>query len=104
MKQEYQTLFKRHFSDNPRDFIEMLIYQKEKKLTLQDILKLVRMLEHACPNSITTDKIKAINERQAEPIKTKLDNMLDNVAADQLLELSELIPGRYGLKDNRGVL
>jgi transposase len=104
MKQEYQTLFKRHFSDNPKDFIELLIYQKEKQMSLQDVLELVCKLEHACPNSITTDKIKTINERQAEPIKAKFANILDNVAAKQLLELSELIPDRCGLKDNRGVL
>ena len=104
MRQEYKELFQKHFSENPKDFISLLAYQKEQKISLGQVLVVVQKLEQVCPKDISTDKIIAIMQRKDEVVSPESNSRDEDRARCQLFELSRLIPEQHKLTAERGVL
>ena len=104
MRQEYKELFQKHFSENPKDFINLLAYQKEQKISPGQVLVVVQKLEQVCPKDISTDKIIAIMQRKDEVVSPESNSRDEDRARCQLFELSRLIPEQHKLTAERGVL
>ena len=104
MRQEYQLLFRKHFTANPKDFINLLAYQKEHQISLSEILAVVSRLEQVCPKDISTDKLKTIIQRKDDIVLSQSNNQDYDRACHQLCELSRLIPKQDQLTEQRRVL
>jgi transposase/transposase-like protein len=104
IKEEYRLLFERYYSDNPKDFIELLIYIRDKKLSFEKVKSLFSKLAEVCPNSISTDKIKAIHERNDTQINIEKNRMIEDASIKQLAELSLLLSAENKITSERGVI
>jgi len=104
VKQEYKFLFEKYYSSDPKDFIELLIYIRDKKLSLDKVQCLFLKLTTVCPNSISTDKIKAIHERNDTFINIKKDRVIEDASVKQLAELSLLLSDNSKITSERGLI
>ena len=104
MKEDFQTLYQNYFYSKSRDFIELLIYMKENKLTLKDIQTVIFKLEKLCPRDISTVKIKTIIEREEEEEKFSSKTEIEEISMSQLSDLAQLLPHKNNLNASGGVL
>jgi hypothetical protein len=61
-------------------------------------------LAEVCPNSISTDKIKAIHERNDTQINIEKNRMIEDASIKQLAELSLLLSAENKITSERGVI
>ena len=88
----YQKLFKDHFNDNPRDFIGLLQYAKEKDIDKQT-LEYLCDASLACSGEISLSKLKTLHHNSLMPAieeKTTHDPIFEHCIA-QLKTQSEFI-------------
>ncbi len=91
LRQEYKLLLEKHYSNNSKDFVELLIYMRDRKLSLNDIQSALFKLNQVCPNHITTDKIKVILEHNDTYTPLTKDRVIEDASIKQLDELSLLL-------------
>jgi transposase len=99
MKEEYKHLCARYFASDYKDFIELLLYMKQKNIALEKVKQVIKQLESISPLDISTMKIRTILERNdEESIADKTKTEIDEAASQQLAELSQLIPQNSNLQ------
>lgn len=83
------TIYNKYYTENPKDFIELLELIGENGL--EKIQKIIKELEKLNPNGINTEKIKMLSNRHQdkELIKTK-------ERTTEIEEHSKLILNLYG--------
>lgn len=86
--QQIKNLYQEYFSDNSKDFIELLQYCKNKSLAWSDVNKAAESLKRISPRDINKDKILAVMSKEKEP-ETK-QNTEDEIYYSSQAVLKEL--------------
>jgi len=66
-------VYKKYFSSKPKEFVELIIYMKEKQKKIDDIMESIATIERITPLDISKDKIIAVCEK-GEEYKNKTEN------------------------------
>lgn len=90
-------IYEKHFQDNPKDFIDLLSYIKEKKKGIEEIENAVNQLLTIGSVEINRDKIKLLCDRDENGCEITKDGAIEAAAIKQLSRTSCLIPGQIGL-------
>lgn len=88
MDSKLQKIYHNHYTENPRDFIELLEIIGEKGL--DPTLKIIERLERISVTSVSTEKVKLLINRQEEPQTKITEGTTDTV------EKSKFILNHYG--------
>lgn len=89
MNPTLQTIYHNHYTENPKDFVELLEVIGEK--SLEKILKAIKELEKLSPTGVNTEKIKMLCNRNDDTIIIK-----NNERTAEIEEKSRLILSEYG--------
>lgn len=89
-----RRLYDRHFKDRPREFVELLHYQRDKDLSVERIEAAIASLYDLSPRDISLDKIRVLCERQDLQEQASCpQGAIEQHAAAQLEALSRMLPG-----------
>jgi transposase len=89
-----QKLYKSHFVNSPRGFIEILQYCQSKKIPWEKIAETVGELARLCPKDVSTEKVIALLGNQGmSPILTSkaITGEIESFAHEQLKQISNLV-------------
>lgn len=88
-----RRLHEQYFKNRPKDFIELLHYQRDKGLSLDKIEAAIGSLQELSPRDISLDKIKILCERrEVQDQMPSPEGAIEQHAAAQLEALSQLFP------------
>jgi hypothetical protein len=93
-----QELFDTYFTDNPRGFIELLLWAKENKYTYQDLCSSVKVARMKGVRTITTDSIKAtLSETRSmvEVLELPWSQGIDNSAEQNIASLGRIFNSHF---------
>ncbi len=93
-----QALYATHFADRPNAFIDLLRYMVQADTTVEEIDTVIQQLCHTGVRQVTTDMIKMVCERTAEPTAPPVNTDIEQAAAAQLRQLAELVPNQTVLQ------
>ena len=81
------------FRARPRQFLELLHYQRQKDISLDKLEEVLQALERLTPRDISLDKIRVLCERrEVEPRQLSEPDTITQHARAQLQALAELVP------------
>ena len=86
--EKVKKLYKEYFSDNSKDFIELLQYCKNKSLAWETVEKAVNRLKQISRTDINKDKILAVMSKEKDPEINK--NTEDEIYLSSQAVLKEL--------------
>jgi len=87
-----QNIYKEHFIDESKDFIELLQYCKNNEIGLETVEKAIQKVKHLTPTNITKDKILAVINKANETVKEEnKDNEIYRQLQAMLEELNVLL-------------
>ena len=104
MNEELKSIYHNFFQSQTKDFIELLIYMKEKQKTIAEIQKIIGKLRKICPLHISTAKIKSICERNICEAESDYSSEIDEFSKEQLTMLSQLLPQKNAHFTNGEIL
>lgn len=93
-----QELFDTYFTDNPRGFIELLLWAKENKYTYQDLCSSVKVARMKGVRTITADSIKAtLSETRSmvEVLELPWSQGIDNSAEQNIASLGRIFNSHF---------
>jgi len=92
---ELKEIYDKHFKGAEKDFIELLLYRRDRKKDVDEITEAVEEILRSGCLSVSTDKIKCICERKSSlPLKTdNPSNDISRISERQLSEHSLLMTG-----------
>ncbi len=82
---EVKEIREKHFSDDAKDFIELLQYCKDKNITFKEVKNAIEKIKKVTPTSISKDKILAVMNKEIELFKEQSFSILQ-----QQLELDDI--------------
>lgn len=89
-----KRLYQRHFINQPRDFIDVLLYCKDGSISHDRLEDTVNKVSRLCAGDVTADKIKALLGNQSETIITTLSasrkDEIEDLSFKQLQEITML--------------
>ncbi|MCG8485525.1 MAG: IS21 family transposase [Clostridia bacterium] len=62
--QKIQNLYNEYYKGKEKDFVDLLLWMKEKDKSFVEVEKALNILMEVCPFNITTEKIKMLCERE----------------------------------------
>jgi len=92
MNPTLQTIYNKYYTQNPRDFIELLELIGEKGLV--KIQMIIQELEDLSPTGVSTEKIKMLSNRDKHEPSTSTNNKERNT--EEIEKQSKLILKLYG--------
>jgi len=89
---QVRQIYESAFTENARDFIEVLQYAKNQEVSLERLWKVYQQLLVKCPSDISVDKFKALlgNDPQ-ETVFTYPDTEISRYAMELLTEVGEIL-------------
>ena len=88
-----KKLYMQYYTDAPRDFIDLLHYCRQNKISAENLeTTVLRLVEHRS-QSITTEKLTALlgNKPREEVKQVAVDNQTVNMAREQLKQVTALM-------------
>lgn len=89
-----KAIYEQFFLDNPKEFIVLLLYCKEKKISHEKLSETVHKLYRLCPKDVSSEKIIAQLGNQpvinSEPQNNEKKDEIANFAASQLSEIARM--------------
>ena len=92
MNPKLQIIYNKYYTQNPRDFIELLELIGEKGL--EKIQVIIKELENLSPTGINTEKIKMLSNREQDELNINTNNK--ERATEEIEKQSKLILKLYG--------
>jgi hypothetical protein len=89
MNPTLQTIYNKYYTQNPKDFVDLL--ELISKKSLNEILEAIKKLEKLSPMGVNTEKVKMLCNRKKEEI-----NIKTNERTAEIEEKSKLILNEYG--------
>nr|WP_231701802.1 hypothetical protein [Crassaminicella thermophila] len=89
MNPSLQTIYHKYYTENPKDFVELLELISQK--SLEKILSAIKELENLSPTGVNTEKIKMLCNRNDDIFTIKNDERTTEIE-----EKSKLILSEYG--------
>src|SRR5665648_713819 len=88
-----KQLYQQYYTDAPRDFIDLLHYCHEHKISEENLEATVSRLVDLCPQSITTEKLTALlGNKPKEDVKpVAVNNQTAYLAKEQLKQITALM-------------
>ncbi len=93
-----QDLYTTHYVDRPKAFIDLVRYMSQAHKTLEEIEAVIHQLRHTGVRMVTTDMIKMVCDRVAEPSVPRTSTGIEQAASAQLRQLAGLIPNQAVLQ------
>jgi len=94
-EQHLRSLYETHFQDQPKVFIELLHYQRDKQVSILTIGQAVAKSMELCPHhALSLDKIKVLCEQTAMPRPQQdppLHGAIEQASQAQLQTLADLL-------------
>jgi transposase len=87
-----QAVYDREYPDRPKDFIALLRYMTTSDKTLEEIDTVIQQLRRTGVQTLTTDMIKMVCERESAPGPAQSSSGIEQAASAQLQRLAELVP------------
>jgi len=87
---QLQRIYKTYFHDQPRQFIELLHYQRQKQLSLFQLQQVIGDLLRLGCKQISLDKIKVSLENTRSNEQLPKDGQIEKLAKAQLQQLANL--------------
>lgn len=84
-----KEIYKTHFIGREKEFITLLLYQKEKRISFKYIDNIIHHLLQQSNKDITTDKIKILYEQQQATSKESASNTTDEITQKSMQSLEE---------------
>lgn len=88
-----KQLYQQFYTDAPRDFIDLLHYCREHKISEENLKVTVSRLINLCPQSITTEKLTALlgNKPREDAKPVAKNNQTAYLAQEQLKQVTALL-------------
>jgi hypothetical protein len=88
-----KQLYQQFYTDTPRDFIDLLHYCREHKISEGNLEANVLRLVGLCPQSITTEKLTALlgNKPREDAKPMAVNNQTVYLAKEQLKQVTALL-------------
>ena len=100
-----KRIYRDHYQDNPKDFIELLHYLRDHKKSLDEIEAAINRLSRLSGSAITTDKIKVICDRQPITAKTAISiGHIERQASSQLAQIAALLDTSVAFQKTEAVI
>lgn len=97
MNPKLHTIYNNYYTENPKDFVDLLQLISEK--SLDKVLESIKELESLSPTGVNTEKIKMLCNRSENQ-----DNIKNNERTTEIEKNSKLILNQYGsLLENSSV-
>ena len=85
----FAEVYKKYFSDKPKEFVELVSYMKEKEKKIDDILKSIATIERITPFDVSKDKIISICDKGEEYKNKTVNSILEH--SKELLRCADLL-------------
>jgi hypothetical protein len=92
---EIKALYHRFFMEQPKGFIDILLYCKDNRIAHEKLVETVHRVSDLCPRDVSADKVIALlgnrsytGDLVASPVKVK--DEIEDHSAQQLLEITLL--------------
>jgi hypothetical protein len=93
-----QALYKAHYGERPKAFIDLLRYMQQAGISVQEIEAGIQQLCETGVRMVTTDMIKMVYEREEEPNVPGVHTAIEQAASAQLRQLAGLVPNQAVLQ------
>lgn len=93
---EIRALYRRYFENQPRGFIDILLYCKNNQVSHEILIETVHKVSRLCPDDVSVDKVIALlgdqppEEMSPETQSEKRDE-IEDLSMQQLQEISQLV-------------
>ncbi len=98
-----QNIYKNHYLENPKDFLDLIEYMDKSSISIDKILEVILKLQLINAHDITTDKIKIICEKKEIKDTVKQAELVNSEIMDncklQLAEISSLFENSDSLNN-----
>jgi hypothetical protein len=96
---EVRRIYQRYFTNQPREFIEVLLYCKDNNIRHDKLEETVSKVSRLCPRDVTADKILALLGNQSEtitsvPSASRKPDEIEDLSFKQLQEITMLAESR----------
>jgi len=92
-----QAIYQAHFTESPRDFVDLLHYLRDHQKGIGDVEAAIKRLQILSTMAITTAKIKTILDRPVAVVANNPSTSSDHVMAQHLAGLAQLMPDYVSL-------
>jgi transposase len=91
--EDVKNTFMKYFADNPRDFVELLIFLRDNNYAFSKVIEAIQRINETSPHDVSLDKIKVLcMQKNAMPSpELKNDDQILQQSRAQLEELSLLL-------------
>ena len=89
-----QALYATQYAERPKAFIDLVRYMNQAHKTVEEIEAVIHQLRHTGVRMVTTDMIKMVCEREAEPSVPRPSTDIEQAASAQLRQLAGLLPNQ----------
>lgn len=94
-----KRLYQRYFINQPRDFIDVLLYCKDGNIRHDKLEETVNKISRLCAGDVTSDKIIALLGNQSDtiismPSESKKTDEIEDLSFKQLQEITKLAESR----------
>ncbi len=86
-----KNLYRQYFHGEARNFIDLLVYCRENKVSEEKLEETVRRLIAPGSGELTTEKLRAILGNEETPVKEPVEDKIYRAAKQQLSELTALM-------------
>jgi transposase len=68
LSRQVKNIYTEYFTDDSRDFIELLQYCKDNEISFDRVEKAIDKIKQITPTNITKDKVLAVMDKEKEPV------------------------------------
>ena len=86
-----KNLYRQYFNGQARNFIDLLVYCRENKVSEEKLEETVRRLAAPGSGELTTEKLRALLGNEETPVKEPVEDKIYRAAKEQLWELTALM-------------
>jgi transposase len=87
--EDVKNVFRQYFEDNPKDFVELLIFLRDHDYPFEKVNEAIQALNRTCPHDVSLDKIEALC-MQKNVVHTPRLNNDDQILQQSRAQLEEL--------------
>lgn len=90
LSEDVKEIHEKYFSDNPKDFIELLQYCKENDITISKVQGAISQILSITPTSVSKDKILTIMDKEKEKSQSfEIGYKLSSKDVDEIVRQSK---------------
>ena len=88
--EKLKIIYEKYFNEKSKEFVELLIYMKEKNKTISEIELVIKKLQRLSSKEISLDKIKMLSENKIEVHQTKKDGKIERYFLNLISDIKDV--------------